>query len=125
MNLAEYRATTLTSDQLKTCLRSSEERGILSYLETHIQNWAIQYLPEPGYHEHLPFSSFTTYLSQDSAIDLKAVLAKLKQVSKQGENLASTLENLLGKATQNPQDPAHTHPYCINLCFQNNGKPPH
>jgi len=124
MNLAEYGATELTSVQLKTCLRSPEERAILSHLEAHIQHSVREYLPEPGYHERLPLSSIAAYSSQDSTRNLKAVLASLKQVSKQGEILAYIFEELYEKCSRKPQDPRYTHAFWIELWFENKGATP-
>ncbi len=118
MHLAEYSATELTSSQMRLRLLTSRERAAFLPFENHIQHWASRSLPTPGYHERLPLSSFATYLSQNEDIDLSSLLTKLKQVSRQGKELALLLEELLKKARQKSQDPAYTHAYWIDLWFE-------
>ena len=124
MNLAEFSATELTSDQLKSCLKSPAERTILSHLEAHIQQIARAYLPEPGHHERLPLSGLSAYTSQHASLDLQVVLAGLKEVSVLGERFAQTVEDLFQKSSQIPQDQANTHAFWIDLWFENKGAIP-
>ena len=124
MNLAEFGATELTSDQLKSHLRSPAERTVLSHFEAHIQQIASAYLPEPGYHERLPLSSLTAHTSQHASPDLRAVLAGLKQVSALGGRFANTIEDLFQKSSRIPQDQAYTHAFWIDLWFENKGAMP-
>ena len=125
MNLAEFGATELTSDQLKSCLKSPAERTILSHLEAHIQQIARAYLPEPGYHERLPLSSLSAHTSQHESPDLRAVLAGLRQVSALGGRFAQTVEELFQKSSRIPQDQAYTHAFWVDLWFVNKGAIPH
>jgi len=121
MHLAEYSAVALKSSQLRTWLRSPEEREALALFEAHLQDWARQYVPEPVYHERLPFTSLFAYTAHGATGDREPILGRLRQAGKSGESVARFLEGLYSKATQKPPSPAYLHAFWVDLWFDQGG----
>lgn len=122
MHLAEYCATTFTSEQLKSWLRLDKEKHVLELFEAQLHAWAFSYVPTPGYRERLSFASFIPYVKGMPESQEGSLLAQLQQIGSYGTSVATLLHMFCEQALQKAPAPEYLHAFWIDVWFDEEHK---